>query len=162
MHIEQVHLLRIVEGCPLYDSTAELDRLQIGNRGHSSSPSHLIVNAQEFGQSLLGLELICHGPTRELGGIAKFFLIWKFIDFHNDAVSGERKVLSFCVPIVYVFLDFLCRIEYTSMFRYREAPACSCIKSLRMSFIWKIFTKHVVERTFETAVSNHTAVDQLQ
>ena len=97
--VVDLHLLLIVERRSFHDCSAELDRFEVCDRGHCTCAADLVVDADELGECLLCLELVCYCPTRELCCVSEFFLIWKFVDFDYDAVGRIREVLPFGVPV---------------------------------------------------------------
>ena len=72
MNIKYLHLVKIVKRGSFDNRAAQLDRLEIGDRGDCSSPADLIVDAEKLCKSLFGLELICYCPSWELGCVSKF------------------------------------------------------------------------------------------
>ena len=162
MNIQQLHLVGIVEGCPLDNGSAELYRLQVCHRGDCSCPSYLIVYADQTGECLLGLEFICHRPPRELGCVAEFFLIWELIDLYDDAVGRERKCFTFCVPICYELFDFFYATADFSLVRDRQAPFRSLVESFFVGSERQVFSQHMVEGAFESSICYLAAVDELQ
>ena len=115
MDIKQLHLVCVVQGCSLDNGTAELHRLEVGNRSYGSCSAHLVVNGKKFGEGLLGLEFICHCPAWELGCVTELFLVWKFVYLDYDTVSSEWEILSLCVPVFDEFLDILDARAYHSL-----------------------------------------------
>ena len=104
-HVELGHPLVVVESGPLHHRAAELDGGEVGHGGHRAGPSHLIVDAQDLGAGLLGLEFIRDRPSRGLGGVSEAPLGGKLVDLDHYAVGGERQELALRVPIVDVVLD---------------------------------------------------------
>ena len=160
--VQNLHLVCVVEGCTFHDCAAELHRLEIGYRSHSSCAAHLIVDAQELGESLLCLEFVGYGPSRELGCVAQFFLIWQFVYLNYDSVCSERKCFAFCVPVLYESLYLLDAPAHLSLVRDRQAPALCCPEGLVVGVERQILAENVVEGAFQTSVCDHLAVDELE
>ena len=156
------HLLFVVQGCTLHYRTAQLDRFQVGDRCDSTGPADLIVDADEPCQCLFRLELIGHCPPRELCSISELFLVWELVYLYHDAVSRERQILSFGIPICDEILDFIDGSAYLSLVRDRKSPAFCCLKGFIVGLVGKCFTQHMIKGTFQSAIGNHGTVNQLE
>ena len=157
------HLVGIDQRGTLDYGAAELYRLQVCHRSNGPGAAHLIVDGQDGGEGLLGLELVCYRPTGHLGRKAQGALKRHFVDFDDYSVGGEGEELALGVPVVDVFLDFAYAVHDLAFVRHRQPPAFGGGKGFVVAAEFQAaLGRDVVEGAHEAAAGHFLAVEQLQ
>ena len=157
------HLVGIDQGGALDHGAAELYRLQVCHRSNGPGAAYLVVDGQDGGEGLLGLELVCYRPAGHLGREAQGALERHFVDLDDYSVGGEGEELALGVPVVDVFLDFAYAVHDLAFVRHRQPPAFSGCESLVVAAEFQAaLGRDVVEGAHEAAAGHFLAVQQLQ
>ena len=160
--VQQGHLVGIVQGGALHQGAAELDRGEVGHRGHGAGAPHLVIDAEQLGAGLFGLEFIGDRPARRLGRVAQGALAGKFVDLDDDAVGGVGEVFPFGVPMVDVGLDLVDVLAEAPLVRDGQAPAGRGVERLAMGGETDRFGGDVVQGADQAAVGDFFGVDELE
>ncbi len=161
-HVQQLHLVGVVQASPLYRGARKQHRLKVCHRGHRSGPSDLIVNGKEFSEGLFSLEFVGDGPPWELRRVAQGLLVGKFVDLDDDAVGRKRKLAPLGVPILYIFFNLVDVAADFPLVRNGESPGLGNGESLRVGLERKVFSKNVVESALQASFPNFLRVEKLQ
>ena len=144
VEVDGIHLVFVVEGSPLHDCSGQRNRVEVGHRSDGPGAPHLIVDAQELGESCFRLEFISSGPAWGFCCKSKLTLDIQFIDLDAYAVCGERKGLAAFIPAFYIFDDFLFALNCGGIFRHRKSPGSCGLNGFCMGFEREILSEEVV------------------
>ena len=161
-YVHERHLVGIVERGAFDDGAGKLHRFEIRHRRNGSGPAHLVIDGQYAREGLLGLELICNGPARGLGGEAERTLEGHFVYLDDYAVGGIREGLARDIPFVDVCFDAVDIVADAALVGDRESPALRSAQRLVVGLERQALARNVIKRAPEAAMRDFVRIQKLQ
>ena len=154
-YVQQGHLFGVVQRRPAYRRAGQQHRFEVGHGRYGSRASHLKGHAVQPRQSLLGLELVGHGPFRGLGRESQLppHAEVVYLDYH--AVGGEGEFPARFVPMGDVGVYLLRTAAYAHLVRNLESPFACLLQTLPMVREGQVVARQLVERAVQTAPRDH-------
>ena len=158
MKVEFLYYIGIVQRCPAHNRTREQHRIEIRDRSNHTCASYLIGNLIESRSSLLGLKLVCNGPTGRLGCVTKMLLLTQGVHLEHYTVCCKGQFLALYIHCIYKIENLVERVAFACSVRYFEAPLAGCSKILEMSVTGELLAQEIVEIGIETTLGHHRRI----
>ena len=98
LQAEALDLVLVVQRGAGDGDAADLDGLEVGDRGERAGAAHLHLDVFDRGGGLARGVLVGDGPARRFGGEAELALLVDGIDLDDDAVDFVGQVLALGLP----------------------------------------------------------------
>ena len=174
LHADQValpdvqlgNLVGIVQRGILNGRSGHEHLFQPGHRRDSTRPAHLVVNANEARQALLGLELVGQGPSRRLGRGAQRPAVHGLVHLDDHSVNGERQSVASVIPVGQIVHHSRHIVHALKSPVKRqgglEAPPGGIVDAPGMAVQFPVLQFHPVEETVQSAPGDLLVVVELQ
>ncbi len=150
--VQQGDLLGVVQRGPLDGRAGQQHRFEVGYGGDGARAADLKVDAQQFGEGLLGLEFIGYGPFRRLGREAQRPLVGIAVHFDDYAVGREGELLARLVPVGDEGIHLLLTAADAHVVRDLESPLARLLQILPVGFVGQAVARQLVERAVQSAL----------
>ena len=134
--------------------SGQLDGGEVRHGSDGARAPDLEVDAQQFGERLLGLELVGYGPAGGLGGRSQRPPVGIPVDLHHYAVRGEGEPAARFVPMGDEFVDLRDAPADAHFVRDFESPFACLLQVFPMRVVGQVVARQLVERAVQAAAGH--------